>query len=109
MENVRAALAASSLRFTRCSIRTGCRLTDLIYYDPTHPDTVVFPMIISTWFAPGVLVIIGLIYIIIGSFLLGRQAHRTSTHSTFSRRSVEMMLRGHTAEGVGFVVPNIAF
>ena len=47
----------------------GLPTTDLIYYDPAHPDTVVFPLIISTWFAPGVLVIIGLIYIIIGSFL----------------------------------------
>jgi len=47
----------------------GLPTTDLIFYDPAHPDTVVFPFIISTWFAPGVLVIIGLAYIMIGSVL----------------------------------------
>jgi len=40
-----------------------------VHYDPRHPETVSFPTIFSTWFAPGALVIIGLGFILIGSFL----------------------------------------
>jgi len=47
----------------------GLPTTDLIYYDPNHPETVVFPMIISTWFVPGVLVLFGLLGTMIGSVL----------------------------------------
>jgi hypothetical protein len=47
----------------------GLPTTDLVCYDPAHPETVVFPLIISTWFAPGMLVIIGLAVMIIGSVL----------------------------------------
>ena len=48
----------------------GLPTTDRIDYDPAHPQTVVFPMIISTWFIPGTLVFTGLLGILIGSVLL---------------------------------------
>ncbi len=48
----------------------GLPITDLIYYDPSNPNLVVFPRIISTWFAPGMLLLIGSLAILIGSFLL---------------------------------------
>jgi len=41
----------------------------LIYYDPHHPQEIVFPLIVSTWFAPGVLIIVGLLGAAIGGFL----------------------------------------
>ena len=41
-----------------------------VCYDPLHPETVIFPSIFSTWFAPVALVIIGLICAISGAFLL---------------------------------------
>jgi hypothetical protein len=47
----------------------GLPTTDLIYYDPGHPETVVFPLIVSTWFAPGMLVFIGLLCAVIGAVL----------------------------------------
>jgi len=42
----------------------------LIYYDPAAPEQAVFPLLISVWFAPGVLFIAGLGCIIIASTLL---------------------------------------
>jgi len=48
----------------------GLATTDTIYYDATHPEIVVFPGIISSWFAPGMLVFVGLLSIVIGSVLL---------------------------------------
>jgi len=47
----------------------GLPTTDLVCYDPANPGTYVFPMLIGTWFAPGVLVVIGTICTIIGSVL----------------------------------------
>jgi len=47
----------------------GLPTTELIYYNPSDPGTVVFPLLISTWFAPGVLTIIGLLAITIGAVL----------------------------------------
>jgi hypothetical protein len=47
----------------------GLPTTDLIFYDARHPDDVVFPWIISTWFAAGVLILIGLLAMIVGSIL----------------------------------------
>ena len=47
----------------------GLPTTDVIYYDPAHPDTVVFPNLIGTWFVPGFLVAIGILCTIIGSVL----------------------------------------
>jgi hypothetical protein len=47
----------------------GLPTTDVVYYDPAHPGTVVFPLIISTWFAPGMLVFVGLLCAIIGAVL----------------------------------------
>jgi hypothetical protein len=40
-----------------------------VYYSPREPDQVVFPYIVSTWFAPGVLIIVGLLGAIVGGFL----------------------------------------
>ena len=48
----------------------GLPTTDSVYYDPGDPQTVVFPMIVSTWFAPGVLMVVGLACAIIGAVLL---------------------------------------
>jgi hypothetical protein len=48
----------------------GLPTTVLVWYDPTHPEIVTFPQIISVWFAPGALVLAGLLAIIIGSTLL---------------------------------------
>jgi len=38
-------------------------------YDPAHPETVVFPWLISTWFVAGVLTLVGLAGTIIGAVL----------------------------------------
>jgi xanthosine utilization system XapX-like protein len=48
----------------------GLPTSDAIYYDPRDPATVVFPWIISTWFAPGALIVIGLLDALIGAVLL---------------------------------------
>lgn len=48
----------------------GLPSTDLVYYDPNHPESVVFPLIISTWFAAGAMAIGGLLMVFIGSVLL---------------------------------------
>jgi hypothetical protein len=48
----------------------GLPSTDIIYYDASQPGIVLFPDIISTWFAPGVLVFVGLLTVLIGSVLL---------------------------------------
>ena len=48
----------------------GLPTTDHIYYDPGHPETVVFPGIISTWFVPGMLTFVGALGVLIGSTLL---------------------------------------
>lgn len=47
----------------------GLPTTDLVCYDPSQPHNVVFPLVVSTWFAPGVLVFAGLVCIILGAFL----------------------------------------
>lgn len=47
----------------------GLPTTVPICYNPMHPEEVVFPMIISTWFAPGMLVVSGPACLLIGSFL----------------------------------------
>ena len=47
----------------------GLPTTVLICYDPAHPEAVVFPMLISTWFAPGMLLASGLACLLVGSFL----------------------------------------
>ena len=47
----------------------GLPTTVPICYNPARPDEVVFPMLISTWFAPGMLVVSGLACLLIGSFL----------------------------------------
>jgi len=39
------------------------------FYDPAHPETVVFPWLISTWFVAGVLTLVGLAGTIIGAVL----------------------------------------
>lgn len=47
----------------------GLPTTDLIYYNPKDPQSVVFPLTVSTWFASGVLVIAGFSCFLIGSVL----------------------------------------
>lgn len=48
----------------------GLPTTDFVCYSTSHPETVVFPRIISTWFAPGMLTFVGFMATLIGSFLL---------------------------------------
>jgi hypothetical protein len=48
----------------------GLPTTIPVFYDPLHSETVVFPLLISTWFAPGMLVLSGFFCAFIGSFLL---------------------------------------
>lgn len=48
----------------------GLPTTDVIYYDPARPQVVVFPLIISTWFAAGALMVGGLAAMVIGAVLL---------------------------------------
>lgn len=47
----------------------GLPTTVLICYNPARPEQAVFPVLISTWFAPGMLVLSGLACMLIGSFL----------------------------------------
>jgi hypothetical protein len=47
----------------------GLPTTDVVYYDLAHPEVVMFPQIISTWFAPGVVVLMGALAAFIGSVL----------------------------------------
>jgi hypothetical protein len=47
----------------------GLPTTLPVYYNPRHPEIVAFPSIFSTWFAPGLLVIVGLGMTLIGAFL----------------------------------------
>jgi hypothetical protein len=48
----------------------GLPTTALIFYDPRDPRMVVFPLIIGTWFAGGVMTFVGLLAVFIGSVLL---------------------------------------
>ncbi|HEX2100047.1 MAG TPA: hypothetical protein VHF69_05265 [Candidatus Synoicihabitans sp.] len=48
----------------------GLPTTDLVYYDPARPERVVFPTTISTWLAPGMLLVLGLGAAAIGAMLL---------------------------------------
>ncbi len=48
----------------------GLPTTDILWYDPSHPDVVAFPRIISVWFAPGALLFVGFLAMLIGSVLL---------------------------------------
>jgi len=48
----------------------GLPTMDVLYYDSHDPEKVVFPGIISTWFAPGAMAFIGLLAVVIGSVLL---------------------------------------
>ncbi len=48
----------------------GLPTTDVVYYDPARPHVVVFPLIISTWFAAGALMVAGLGAMFMGAVLL---------------------------------------
>ncbi|SRR5258708_40298652 len=48
----------------------GLPTTDLVCYDPTAPEKIIFPLIVSTWLAPGSLVFAGLACAFIGAVLL---------------------------------------
>ena len=47
----------------------GLPTMQIIHYNPDHPNEAIFSSIVSTWFAPGVLIIVGLLGIIIGTVL----------------------------------------
>jgi hypothetical protein len=47
----------------------GLPTMEMVYYNPKQPEQLVFPSILSTWFAPGVLIIAGLLGAVIGSVL----------------------------------------
>jgi hypothetical protein len=47
----------------------GLPTTDLVYYDRSNPNLVAFPLIVSTWYASGVLIVVGLLCAFVGSFL----------------------------------------
>jgi hypothetical protein len=44
----------------------GLPTTVPVAYDPRHPQSVIFPTIFSTWFAPAVLIVMGLICTALG-------------------------------------------
>lgn len=48
----------------------GLPTTDWVCYDPAAPERATFPLIISIWLAPGVLIFAGLACAIIGAVLL---------------------------------------
>jgi len=48
----------------------GLPTTDLVWFDPAHPEIATFPRMISVWFAPGTLLFIGFLAMLIGSVLL---------------------------------------
>jgi hypothetical protein len=45
----------------------GLPTTISIRYNPANPKEVVFPMVIGTWFLPGMLVLLGLVCTIVGT------------------------------------------
>ena len=48
----------------------GLPTTDIVWYNAAHPEITTFPRVISVWFAPGALLFIGLLAMLIGSVLL---------------------------------------
>lgn len=48
----------------------GLATTDIVWFDPAHPEVATFPRMISVWFAPGALIFIGFLAMTIGSVLL---------------------------------------
>ena len=48
----------------------GLPTTDVVCYDPAKPEDAIFPLIVGTWLAPGLLVLAGLGALVIGAFLL---------------------------------------
>lgn len=68
--NVRATVGSQLKPLYTLINSDGLPTTDVVYYDPANPETVVFPLIISTWFAAGSLAIGGLLIVMIGSVLL---------------------------------------
>jgi hypothetical protein len=47
----------------------GLPTTDLVFYDPKHPEQAIFPLIISTWLAPAVLLLVGIVCAIVARAL----------------------------------------
>jgi hypothetical protein len=48
----------------------GLPTTDRVCYDPSKPEVVVFPYIVSTWFGPVAMLAAGMLCMVIGSTLL---------------------------------------
>lgn len=68
--NVRATVGSQLKPIYSLINEDGLPTTDLIFYDEKHPEVVVFPLIISTWFAASTLAGGGLLMMFIGSVLL---------------------------------------
>lgn len=47
----------------------GLPTTDLVFYDPRDPERVIFPLIISTWLAPIVLLLVGILCAVVARAL----------------------------------------
>lgn len=67
---VRAPVASLLKPLYPLSDADGLPTTDLLCYDLSNPSIVVFPLIVSTWFAPGFVTFAGLLAVSIGSTLL---------------------------------------
>jgi len=48
----------------------GLPTVDRVCFDPTQPERAIFPLVVSTWLAPGMIFFCGLLATLIGSFLL---------------------------------------
>lgn len=66
---VRAPIASRLKPLYALTDADGLPTTDLVCYNPRDPHRVAFPLIVSTWFAPGILIGIGLLSIGVGATL----------------------------------------
>lgn len=67
--NVRAPIGSQLKPLYTLRDADGLPTSEMIYYDPSHPEIVLFPNLIGVWFVPGFLVTVGILCAIIGSFL----------------------------------------
>jgi len=68
--NVRATVGSQVKPLYPLVNEDGLPTTDVVYYDSARPQVVVFPLIISTWFASGALMVAGFAAMFIGAVLL---------------------------------------
>ena len=67
--NVRATVGSQLKPLYTLVDSDGLPTSELVCYDPRNPEHIIFPKVISTWFAPGMMAFIGLLATIIGSKL----------------------------------------